>query len=196
MSALVVIGALRINAKLTKILFWIFPCIWSGPMVKGVPWLSSWSGSHTLKNDSYTNHPPHFWLWNKQDISINRLHKELHLRTMNTHTLDNDSYTNHPPHFWFWSKQYIICSGLSVPKLRAIMVHFWLTPITIEDIFCLAFYFKWKYFFLIDHILSETICLFCFCVCSHVFTLKLNLRQEIGLTYAISTVKEFSGIFV
>ena len=30
--------------------------------------------------------------------------------------------------------------------------------------FCLAFYFKWKYFVLIDHILSETICLFCFCV--------------------------------
>ena len=35
--------------------------------------------------------------------------------------------------------------------------------ITRKDIFCLAFYFKWKYFVLIDHILSETICLFCFC---------------------------------
>ena len=30
--------------------------------------------------------------------------------------------------------------------------------------FCLAFYFKGKYFVLIGHILSETICLFCFCV--------------------------------
>ena len=30
--------------------------------------------------------------------------------------------------------------------------------------FCLAFYLQWKYFVLIDYILSETICLFCFCV--------------------------------
>ena len=29
---------------------------------------------------------------------------------------------------------------------------------------CLGFYVKWNYFVLIDHILSETICLFCFCV--------------------------------
>ena len=33
-----------------------------------------------------------------------------------------------------------------------------------KDVFCLAFYLKWKYFVLIDYILSETICLFCFCV--------------------------------
>ena len=33
-----------------------------------------------------------------------------------------------------------------------------------KTFFCLAFYFKWKYFVLIDHILSETICLSCFCV--------------------------------
>ena len=29
-----------------------------------------------------------------------------------------------------------------------------------KDVFCLAFYFEWKYFVLIDHILSETICLY------------------------------------
>ena len=33
-----------------------------------------------------------------------------------------------------------------------------------KDVFCLAFYLKWKYFVLIDYILSETICLFGFCV--------------------------------
>ena len=33
-----------------------------------------------------------------------------------------------------------------------------------KDVFCLAFSLKWKYFALIDHILSETICLFWFCV--------------------------------
>ena len=33
-----------------------------------------------------------------------------------------------------------------------------------KDVFCLAFSLKWKYFVLIDHILSEIICLFCFCV--------------------------------
>ena len=38
------------------------------------------------------------------------------------------------------------------------------SDITWKDVFCLAFYFKWKYFVLIDHILSETVCLFCFCV--------------------------------
>ena len=31
-----------------------------------------------------------------------------------------------------------------------------------KDVFCLAFYLKWKYFVLIDYILSETT--FCFCV--------------------------------
>ena len=36
--------------------------------------------------------------------------------------------------------------------------------ITRKDVFSLAFYFKRKYFVLNDHILSETICLFCFCV--------------------------------
>ena len=36
--------------------------------------------------------------------------------------------------------------------------------ITQKDSFCLALYFKEKYFVLIDHVLSETICLFCFCV--------------------------------
>ena len=33
-----------------------------------------------------------------------------------------------------------------------------------KTFFCLAFSLKWKYFVLIDHILWETICLFCFCV--------------------------------
>ena len=33
-----------------------------------------------------------------------------------------------------------------------------------KDVFCLAFHLKWKYFVLTDHILSETICLFYFCV--------------------------------
>ena len=33
-----------------------------------------------------------------------------------------------------------------------------------HHVFCLAFYFKQNYFILIDHILSETIYLFCVCV--------------------------------
>ena len=36
--------------------------------------------------------------------------------------------------------------------------------ISLKDVFCSAFYLKWNYFVLIDHILSETFCLFCFCV--------------------------------
>ena len=41
----------------------------------------------------------------------------------------------------------------------------------LERCFCLAFYFKWKYFVLVDHILSETICLLCFCVLlSNIYT--------------------------
>ena len=40
-----------------------------------------------------------------------------------------------------------------------------------KDIFCLVFYFKWKSFVLTDHILSETICLFYFCVLfSNIYT--------------------------
>ena len=33
-----------------------------------------------------------------------------------------------------------------------------------KDVFCLALYFEWKYFVLIDHIQTETICLFCYSV--------------------------------
>ena len=46
----------------------------------------------------------------------------------------------------------------------------------IEEVFCLVFYFKRKYFILLDHILSETICLFCFCVLfSNIYTIiKFN----------------------
>ena len=36
--------------------------------------------------------------------------------------------------------------------------------ITWKIVFCLAFYFKWIYFVLINHILSDTVCLFYFCV--------------------------------
>ena len=36
--------------------------------------------------------------------------------------------------------------------------------ITRKDAFCLAFYFRWKHFVLTYHIVSEIICLFCFCV--------------------------------
>ena len=45
--------------------------------------------------------------------------------------------------------------------LSFIYYHF---DITRKTFFCLPFYFKWKYFDLLDHILSETICLFCFCI--------------------------------
>ena len=65
-----------------------------------------------------------------------------------------------------------------------------------KDVFCLAFYLKWKYFVLIDYILWETIWLFSFCVCSQMCTLKLNLLPKVGMTYAISIVKWFFEIFV
>ena len=52
--------------------------------------------------------------------------------------------------------------------------------ITRKYMFCFVFYFEWKYFVLIDHILSETICLFCSCVFfSQIFTLKLNLQPKL-----------------
>ena len=45
-----------------------------------------------------------------------------------------------------------------------------------KDVFCLAFYFK--YFVLVDHILSETICLLCFCVMfSNIYT-KINVMAK------------------
>ena len=52
-------------------------------------------------------------------------------------------------------------------------------------------FFAWR--FILDEYLlfrlSEAFCLFCFCFCSQIFTLKLNLRPKVGLTYAISIVK-------
>ena len=50
-------------------------------------------------------------------------------------------------------------------------LHYCPIDISWKDVFCLAFYFKWKYFVLIDHILSETICLLCFCdLFSNIYT--------------------------
>ena len=51
--------------------------------------------------------------------------------------------------------------------------HFIYCPFDIswKDVFFLAFYFKWKYFVLIHRILSETICLLCFCdLFSNIYT--------------------------
>ena len=54
------------------------------------------------------------------------------------------------------------------------MMHFQFTVLLTsfgKTCFCLTFYFKWKYFVLIDHILSETICPLCFCVLfSNIYT--------------------------
>ena len=48
----------------------------------------------------------------------------------------------------------------------------------LERRFCLTFYFKWKSFVLADHILSETICLFYFCVLfSNIYT-KIKLTAK------------------
>ena len=54
----------------------------------------------------------------------------------------------------------------------------------LKEGFCLAFYFKWKYFVLIDNILSETICLFPFFVLFPNIYPKIKLMEKIGLTYA------------
>ena len=48
-----------------------------------------------------------------------------------------------------------------------------------KDVFCLAFYFKCKYFVLVDHILSETICILCYCVLfSNIYTkIKVTVKS-------------------
>ena len=60
---------------------------------------------------------------------------------------------------------------------------------TWKDVFCLAFYFKWKYLFWLTIFYKKPFffSVFCFQIC----TLKLNLRLTIGLTYTISIVKWF-----
>ena len=58
-----------------------------------------------------------------------------------------------------------------------------------KDVFCLAFYLKWKYFVLIDYILSETICLFCFCVLfSNIYT-KIKFTAKIWSDLCIFYIK-------
>ena len=48
-----------------------------------------------------------------------------------------------------------------------------------KDVLCLAFYFKWKYFVLVDvHILSETIYLLCFCVLFSNIYAKINVTAK------------------
>ena len=64
-----------------------------------------------------------------------------------------------------------------------------------KDVFCLAFHLKWKYFVLIDYIVSETICLFCFCV---LFSNMYPKIKFIAKTWSdlCNLVKWFFGIFV
>ena len=59
-----------------------------------------------------------------------------------------------------------------------------------KDVFCLAFYFKWKYFVLVDHILSETICLVCFCALfSNIYTkIKVTAKSWSDLCYFYNKV--------
>ena len=56
--------------------------------------------------------------------------------------------------------------------------------------FCWPFYFKWKYFVLVDHIFSETICLLCFCVLfSNIYTkIKVTAKSWSDLCYFYSKV--------
>ena len=78
-------------------------------------------------------------------------------------------------------------------------MHLYFCPfdITRKDVFCMAFYFKLKYFLLIDNILSETICLFYFCVLFSNIYLKIKfIAKNIGLACAISIVKIIFGYFI
>ena len=67
-----------------------------------------------------------------------------------------------------------------------------------KDVFCLAFYFKWKYFVLTDHILSETICLFYFCVLfSNIYTkIKFTAKNWSDLCNFCSKVIFFIFVLV
>ena len=58
--------------------------------------------------------------------------------------------------------------------------------ITWKDVFCLAFYFKWKYFVLIVYIYLKPFVFSASVFCSQIFTLKLKLWLNIGLTFTIS----------
>ena len=87
-------------------------------------------------------------------------------------------------------------------NVRAIEVRLYITDyclfdISWKDVFCLAFYFKWKYFVLTDHILSETISLSYFCVLfSNIYTkIKFKAKSWSDLCNFYSKVI-FFGIFV
>ena len=62
-----------------------------------------------------------------------------------------------------------------------------------KTFFCSALYSKWKCSILINHILSETICLFCFCALFSNIYCKINFTTQNGLTYAISIVNWIFG---
>ena len=70
----------------------------------------------------------------------------------------------------WWIKRYSM--SITTGKSPSTSVHIYCPfDISWKDVFCLAFYFKGKYFVLIDHILSETICLLGFCVLfSNIYT--------------------------
>ena len=86
----------------------------------------------------------------------------------------------------------VSCLFIVQAKCFFVLIDYCLFGINRKDVLCLAFDFKGEYIVLIDHILSETICLFCFCVLfSNIYPyIKFTkFTTEIGLTYAVSIVK-------
>ena len=65
-----------------------------------------------------------------------------------------------------------------------------------KDVFCLAFILNENILFWLTISNQKPFVFSVSVFCSQIFTVKLNLRPKIGLTYAISIVKWFFGVFV
>ena len=83
-----------------------------------------------------------------------------------------------------------ISTFLMIKALAGAMLFYCPFDISWKDVFCLVFYFIRKYFVLVDHILSETICLLCFCVFfSSIYTkIKVTAKSRSDLCYFYSKV--------
>ena len=93
---------------------------------------------------------------------------------------------------YFWEKQKQrknVIGGIFYPAFSVNTV-FYITRIYV---FCLAFILNENILFWLTISYQKPFVFSVSVFCSQIFTLKLNLRPNIGLTYAISIVKRFFG---
>ena len=94
------------------------------------------------------------------------------------------------------SKNQVKLCICAIPDLSVNTPHYCPFDISWKDLFCLAFYFKWKSLFWQTISYQKPFVFSVSVFCSQIFTLNLNVQPKVGLTYALYSKVIFSNFFL